>query len=127
MPTARWEVELYRRADGRCPTLDLLADLPAGDRVRALNKLALLEEHGHTLRRPHVDYLQDDIWELRVSGQAGPLRLLYFFFDGTKIVVTHGFVKKGNVRDKDRVPQGEMARAGQTRAEYLARQQGGKR
>jgi hypothetical protein len=44
MPTARWEVELYRRADGRCPTLDLLADLPAGDRVRVLNELALRGE-----------------------------------------------------------------------------------
>jgi phage-related protein len=75
----------------------------------------LLQQRGHELRRPHTERLRKDICELRIHGEVGQIRLLYFLFDGAKIVITHGFVKKGNA-----VPPGEIDKAEAIRSAYYA-------
>jgi phage-related protein len=47
---------------------------------------------------------------------------LFFFFDGDKIVITHGFVKKSHS-----VPDAEIDRAVDYRKDYLLRFSGAKR
>lgn len=120
MAGMKWNVEFYQRSNGRCPTREFLSELTAQERVFADRAFDRLETYGHELRRPHVDNLRDGIWELRVKTPDSGLRFLYFFFDGRKIVVTHGFKKKTRA-----VPPGEIETAIRCRVDYLERQKQG--
>ncbi len=90
-----WKIEFFLLPSGRCPvneflsTLDKKTDMPYID-----HSLSLLEEYGYKLRRPHAAPLRDKISELRVKTINGKFRLLYFFFDKDKIIITNGFKKK---------------------------------
>lgn len=88
--------------------------MQAKERVFAVRGLERLELLGPELRRPHVDYLRDDISELRVQTPSGRLRVFYFFFDRRKIVMTHGIRKKAS-----QVPPAEVDRAIAYRTDYL--------
>jgi len=112
-----WTVEYFKKDNGRCPTDDFLKDLsPKKDQPYILNAFKQLEEHGNNLRRPHVENLGDDIYELRVKTINGQFRFLYFFFVGNTIVVTHGFKKK-----TERVPEPEKKLAQEYRRIYYDR------
>ena len=114
-----WKIEFYTQANGRCPARDFLDSLQPKDRVRVDRLITLLGERGIELRRPYVDQLRDGVWELRAKVQAGQVRLLYFFFDRSKIVIAHGVVKKGGP-----VLPREIDNAIARRADYSARHQG---
>jgi len=60
-----------------------------------MNALDQLEEHGPKIEGKLVKYLRDGIYELRRATVSGQFRLFYFFYDGTKIIITHGSIKKG--------------------------------
>jgi phage-related protein len=64
-------------------------------------KIERLAECGHELRRPEADYLRDEIYELRVKLQELNLRLVYFFFGRTIVVISHGFSKENKVPDSE--------------------------
>jgi phage-related protein len=112
-----WEVEFFEKENGRCPVEEFLAELsPKKDLPYIYNSLKQLEEHGNLLRRPHVDYLKDDIWELRVKTINGNFRFFYFFFDKDKIIITHGIKKKTAA-----VNPKEIDRAKEYKAGYVER------
>jgi phage-related protein len=113
-----WEVEFFVKDNGRCPVEEFLAELsPKKDLLYINNSIKQLEENGNLLRRPHVDFLKDGIWELRVKTINGNFRFFYFFFDKDKIIITHGIKKKsGPVDSKD------IERAKEYRAIYLDRE-----
>jgi phage-related protein len=54
--------------------------------------------------------------ELRKRTHQGNVRLLYFFFDGEKIIISHGFKKKSNA-----VPAREIDKAVDFRKDYFER------
>lgn len=111
------EVELYEDPAGRCPAQEFIDGLsPTDEQPFVDRKITLLEREGHRLRRPHVDYLRDDIWELRVKARTGELRFLFFYFYQESIVVSHGLRKR-----TDAVPRAEINRAVTRRADYFAR------
>jgi len=60
-------------------------------------RLKRLEDLGHELRRPEADFLRDGIYELRASYQGVHYRMLYFFYGGKAVVVTHGLAKEREV------------------------------
>jgi phage-related protein len=112
---ARIDVLLYQEGDGTPPPLVTWLDgLPEEARIRCLARLALLEEHGHDLRRPHADYLEDDIYELRVKVRTVNYRILYFFHGRTAVVASHGFAKER------RVPPGEIRLAVERKERFRA-------
>jgi phage-related protein len=111
-----WEVEYYEKENGRCPTQEFIEELPRKSQVFVIRSLSLLEEQGRNLTRPHVAYLRDGISELRVRTHHGQYRLLYFFYDGYKFVITHGINKKS-----DEVPDLEIDKAIEYRNDYLIR------
>jgi phage-related protein len=76
----------------------------------------LLSKMGNTMDRNHGAYLRDDIYELRVKTRYGHIRLLYFFFRKSIIVITNGLHKK-----TQKVPDPEIKRAIQYREDYLSR------
>lgn len=116
MGQPRWIVEFFRKANGRCPAADFLDGLSNEEKVFIRRSLKRLEEYGTELQRPHAAPLRDHIWELRTHTHQGHIRLLYFFFDGSKFIVTNGFKKKSN-----KVPAEEIEKAIELRKDYIAR------
>lgn len=102
---------------GKSPVRDFIDSLDFKTQRKFFFAKALLEEYGHRLPQPHAKYISDDIFELRFSGQAGAIRVLYFFFHQDRVIFTNGFVKK-----TDKTPKNEKALAVQRRAEFLRRQ-----
>ena len=95
-------VILYLEDDGAIPVRDWLDGLQVVARDRCLARLALLEEHGHELRRPHAEYLEaTDLYELRVKHHRVNLRMLDFFHGREAAVVSHGFAKEGKIPRKE--------------------------
>jgi phage-related protein len=112
-----WLVDLYERPNGRCPVQEFLDDLsPKNDLPFIQRKFGMLEELGYRLGRPHTAILRDDIYELRVETLNGQFRFFYFFFDGQKIILTHGIKKKSK-----KTPSGEIDKAIGYRKEYYSR------
>ena len=116
MGSSKWIVEFYKKANGRCPTAEFLDSLSNEEKVFIKRSLQRLEEYGIKLERPTVAPLRDHIWELRRKTHQGNIRLLYFFFDGNKFIITHGFKKKSG-----KVPDNEIDKAIEIREEYLQR------
>ena len=108
-------VILYLEDDGSVPVRDWLDGLAANARDRCLARLALLEQLGHELRRPHAEYLEGtDLYELRVRYHRVNLRMLYFFHGREAAVVSHGFSKEREI------PPGEIALASERMAKFRA-------
>jgi phage-related protein len=106
MGQSKWTVEFYKKANGRCPTEEFLDSLENEEKVFIRRAIQRLEEYGYALKRPHAAPLRDHIFELRKRTHQGNIRLLYFFFDSEKIIITHGFKKKSG-----KVPDNEIDKA----------------
>ncbi|MEE9297102.1 MAG: type II toxin-antitoxin system RelE/ParE family toxin [Phycisphaerae bacterium] len=72
------EVVFYKEDDGSVPVLDWFDGLTAKAQDKCRVRLERLKALGHELHRPHADYLQDGIYELRVGLQGINYRMLYF-------------------------------------------------
>ncbi|MFH1836747.1 MAG: type II toxin-antitoxin system RelE/ParE family toxin [Candidatus Omnitrophota bacterium] len=59
-------------------------------------KKELLEEFGPRLPMPHTKHVGKGLYELRVKGADGEIRLFYFFMDKNTIIFLHGYNKKSN-------------------------------
>ena len=116
VPGRDWQVVFYTDLRGRCPVREFLESLPTKDRAKVAAWIDLLEEKGHRLRRPYVAKLGAEIYELRVRVSTLRYRILYFFWTGQRIVLTHGFVKKSGP-----VPASEIERAKRYRQDWLER------
>jgi phage-related protein len=78
--------------------------------------IARLGEMGLALRRPYIDYLRDDIYELRIRLRRGHCRVLYFIFHRNTFVLLHAILKKtGKVADA------EIERAIEYKLDYMMR------
>ena len=80
--------------------------------------IAFLQENGSDLREPYSEYLQDGILELRAKVGSNISRVLYFFFDGKKAILTHGFIKK-----TQKTPRKGIDRALRYKEEYFSRKE----
>jgi phage-related protein len=99
------DVIFYKENDGTVPMSEWLRNLQSKAQSKCYVKLERLADCGHELLRPEADYLRDGIYELRVKFQKLNLRMLYFFFGGAAVAVSHGFAKE------DRVPASEIDKA----------------
>ena len=112
----KFTVEFYETEKGEKPCLDFLNTLEVKLRAKAFRDLSLLQEKGNELRLPYSRHLDDGIFELRTIQGNNIIRNLYFFFVGSKIIITHGFRKKN-----DKTPPGEIDRAKVYRQDYLVK------
>lgn len=110
-----FNAEFYTKENGEKPARDFIESF--GEKVHAkfLRSIDLLETNGTFLRLPHSAELQGGIFELRVQETGNIYRVLYFFYIGKRIVLTHGFVKK-----TQKTPPNEIKRAKQYRENFLA-------
>lgn len=111
-----FELEIYEKANGSIPMMELLDSVTPKMKAKILRDLDLLEEKGNLLREPYSKHLEDGIFELRTKLASDITRSLYFFYSGHTIVVTHGFVKK-----QTKTPPDEVRRAKEYRADWLRR------
>ena len=88
------EVLLFKDNDHEVPLLTWFESIPERAKDDCLERLRLLEQLGHELRRPHADYLRDGIHELRAKREGINYRMLYFFHGRKAVVISHGFVKQ---------------------------------
>ena len=110
-------VEFYRTEDGKCPVEEFLDSLSNKESQKVLWVLRLIER----LDRVPSKYFKklvntDEIWECRVSTHAGIDRLFSFFFQGNRLIVTHGYSKK-----TQKTNPREIRRAEKYRQEFLIR------
>ena len=85
-------------------------------RAKIWRYIALLEEHGPNLLRPYADYVRDKIRELRISIQAGNVRIFYFFFLENNIILLHVFKKKTH-----ELPEKEIEQANKNMEDFILR------
>ena len=112
-----WKLVYYTDSEGRCPIEEFIDALPsATEKGRMMALLHLLEEEGIHLHRPYADLLEDGIHELRTKVSKLRYRVFYFFWQGNRIVITHGIIKTTK-----RVPPREVRRAKVYRDDWLAR------
>ena len=101
-----YEVVFYESANGEAPVQEFLDSLPIKLREKTLRGLMLLQELGPQLRGEETEYIRDGLFELRTKFGSDITRIFCFFFTGQKIVVTGGFIKKGQ-----KTPRREIERA----------------
>lgn len=96
-----WTVDDYRTSTEGRPVRDFLAGLSKAAKPRVYAVLAMLEERGNQLLMPHSRPLGDGLYEIRVPHPEGPFRVIYCFRPGRRIVLLHGFVKRGRKTPKE--------------------------
>jgi phage-related protein len=109
-------VEMYDLPDGTYPAEEFILSLDEKMQAKVLWTVKAFEEFGTELRMPYSQYLRDNIFELRAKVGSNISRVLYFFYDGNKAILTHGFIKK-----TEKTPPPEIDRAVKYRKEYFSR------
>ncbi|WP_195525083.1 type II toxin-antitoxin system RelE/ParE family toxin [Eggerthella lenta] len=101
-----FQVVFYRRADGSEPIREFMDALRPKLRSKMVGDLAKLEQHNIELREPYAKHMGKGLFELRIGQTNDIVRAFYFFYEGRRIIVTNGFVKKTN-----KTPRLELERA----------------
>ena len=112
------KVIFYDLPDGSMPAQEFLDSLEIKMQAKMVRTIAFLQENGSDLRELYSEYLQDGILELRAKVGSNISRVLYFFFDGKKVILTHGFIKK-----TQKTPRKEIDRALRYKEEYFSRKE----
>ena len=81
--------------------------------AKCIARIRLLAQLGHELRRPLADYLEEDIYELRIRRGRINYRILYFFHGQNIAILTHGLVKE------DAISQADLIRAIKRKKAFL--------
>lgn len=105
-------VLIYQETNGSVPLLEWLDELPEKAQDKITARIELLAEHGRELRRPHCDYLEQQIYELRVRLGRVHYRVLYAFVGRDVVLLSHGCTKE------DAVPKTEIVQAVRNLAAY---------
>ena len=103
--------------DRRVPVRDWLMDLRKTNRrvfAKCVARIRVLAQLGHELRRPLADYLEKDIYELRIRQGRVNYRILYFFHGRQVAVLAHALLKE------DAIPRADLDRANERKKHFIA-------
>jgi len=98
---ARTEVVIYQDKKGQVPLLDWLDNLPVKVQDKCVALVERLAQSGHELRRPHCDFLERGIYELRARYGNVNYRILYAFVGQNIVLLSHGLLKERKVPKKE--------------------------
>lgn len=115
-----FEIVFYKKEDDTKPVAEFIKGLEPKMKRKTLQEIGLLKEFGTELREPYSKSLKDGLFELRVQQSNNISRIFYFFFDGQKIVMTNGFIKK-----TQKTPQAELDKALKYKSDYERRMNNG--
>ena len=110
------EILFYRTAFQKCPVEEFLDSLPSKVAKKVTWVLGLLEDLDvipaqYFTKMPGTD----DIWECRIKLGSNIYRI-FAFWDGNKIILTHGFIKK-----TQKTPGSEIEKAENYKKDYFQR------
>jgi phage-related protein len=72
-----------------------LMTMPADIQARFVHIAQMLQEFGpQAVGLPHIRFLQDKLWEMRLKGRDGIARAIYVAQTGKQLLVLHVFIKK---------------------------------
>ena len=117
-----YSIEFYKDKDGNEPVKEYISSLASKndkDSRINLNKIRdyikTLSEYGTRAGEPYVKHIEGEIWELR------PLRnrILFFGYDGNKIILLSHFIKK-----TQKTPQREIDKAKRLMKDHKERSSG---
>ncbi len=115
-----WQVEYYKKENGKIPVLDYLLKLNPKMRAKAFSEIELLERHGTKLREPYAKAVKGerykDLFELRIKFSTDISRIFYFTFRNNTFVLLHGFTKK-----TDKTQKNELEKALKYKEDYERR------
>ncbi len=111
-------VIFYDLPDGSYPAQEFIDGLDLKMQAKMIRTIVLFQENGTDLRKPYSEHLRDGIFELRAKVGSNISRVLYFFFDGNRAILTHGFIKK-----TQKTPASEIDRAIRYKKEYFSRKE----
>jgi len=113
-----WHVE-YIELPNTKPFEEFVLGLPLKERAKVfetINYFLELKNQNLPIKENLSKHLEAGIFELRISLPNKITRILYFYQQGAKIVITHGFIKKSQ-----KTPQKEIQKAIKLRELYLKR------
>lgn len=115
-----FEVEFYKKENGKIPVLDLLLTLQPKMRAKVYSEIELLKMHGHDLREPYVKALKGNInkgiFELRIKFSSNISRIFYFCYMHNRFVLLNGYIKKSN-----KASENELDKARRYKLDYERR------
>jgi phage-related protein len=114
-----FRLEFYKTGGGKIPVEEFLLSLNNKMRTKAIHELMLLREEGNRLREPYSKAIRDGIFELRIQQGSERARIFYFFYVGSKIILTNGFIKK-----TPKSPIEEIEKAQRYKDDYTRRHNG---
>lgn len=106
------KIELAVTSDGSCPAKEFLDRLSRTDRERISRIIIRLADFGKIHHREQFKKLEEDFFEFKFYQVRMPC---YFHPDG-RVIITHGFIKKG-----DRIDRGQIIRMKRIREEFERR------
>jgi phage-related protein len=114
---ARREILFYKSSTGDCPVKDFLNGLGGKQAQKVVWVLRLVKE----LPSVPQQYLKklghsEDIWEVRAAFAGEAFRLLGFWDEGRRMVLTNAFAKRSQ-----KTPEREIEIAEQRKHDYLTR------
>lgn len=110
--------EYFELKEGVYPAKDFLDSLEPKLRAKTKRAIDRLQDEGNALIGTETEHLDGPIFQVRAVFGNNISRILFFFYDEGKIILTHGFVKKTK-----KTPPPEIERAKKYRAIYLDRKQ----
>ncbi|MDZ7313004.1 MAG: type II toxin-antitoxin system RelE/ParE family toxin [candidate division KSB1 bacterium] len=113
-----WHVE-YVELSNTKPFEEFVLGLPLKERAKVfetINYFWELKNQNLPIKENLSKHLEAGIFELRISLPNKITRILYFYQRGSKIVITHGFIKKS-----PKTPRKEIQKAIELRELYLKR------
>jgi len=110
----KYKVEFFENSNCTYPAEEYIDSHDAKMAAKVYRTLSILEENGPELREPYSKHLDDGIFEVRAKVSTNLARVLYFFYIGKRIILTHGFTKK-----VQKTPTPEIERAKSHRKDFL--------
>jgi phage-related protein len=113
-----WSVEYVELKDKK-PFEEFIFGLSKKERAKifeTINYFLGLKNENLLIKESLSKHIEDGIFELRTSLRDKIARSLYFYQRGSKIVITHGFIKKTR-----KTPRKEIERAKELREQYIKR------
>lgn len=84
----------YTTYSGARPVEKFLNEQDEKARAKIMKAIQRLKELGYRLIRPEAAKIKDRLYELRVEFSPNNYRIIYFFYAGQYVVLTHAFKKK---------------------------------
>jgi len=114
-----WTVEYYKDREDKEPTAKFIEALSNEAKVKVFRIIKLLKDYGVLLKEPYTRQIKGKVRELRIKGNQGAIRILYFTYTGKRFILLHGFVKK-----TDKTPVREIEVAEKRLNDFIQRQGG---